>query len=48
MLFCAAAALAGRNQSLVMQCTAFAIASAVLAAAAAWIDLRWRRVGGPA
>jgi len=45
MLFCAAAALVGRDQSLTVQLTAFASASVVLASAAAWIDLRWRRAG---
>jgi UDP-N-acetylmuramyl pentapeptide phosphotransferase/UDP-N-acetylglucosamine-1-phosphate transferase len=45
MLFCAAAALAGRDQPGAVQLAAFAVASAVLGALAAWIDLRWRRAG---
>jgi UDP-N-acetylmuramyl pentapeptide phosphotransferase/UDP-N-acetylglucosamine-1-phosphate transferase len=48
MLVCAAAALLGREQSLALQAAAFGAASAVLGAMAAWIDLRWRRIGGPA
>jgi UDP-N-acetylmuramyl pentapeptide phosphotransferase/UDP-N-acetylglucosamine-1-phosphate transferase len=43
MLVCAAAALAGRNESPAMQATAFAGASIVLAAIAIWIDVRWLR-----
>jgi len=43
MLVCAGAALAGRNQAPAMQAAAFAGASLVLAAAAAWADVRWKR-----
>jgi UDP-N-acetylmuramyl pentapeptide phosphotransferase/UDP-N-acetylglucosamine-1-phosphate transferase len=48
MLACAAAALFGRGQALPLQVAAFGAASAVLGAMAVWIDLRWRRAGGPA
>jgi UDP-N-acetylmuramyl pentapeptide phosphotransferase/UDP-N-acetylglucosamine-1-phosphate transferase len=43
MVLCAAAALAGRNQAPWMQATAFFGASALLAAMAIWIDVRWMR-----
>jgi hypothetical protein len=48
MIVCAGAALFGRGQSPALQAAAFGAASALLAAMAAWIDLRWRRAGGPA
>ena len=50
MLACAATALAGRSQPAPVQAALFAGASALLAALALWIDLRWRRflrLGGP-
>jgi len=43
MLFCAAAALLGRNQPPLIQALAFLTGTAVLAAAAVWADLRWAR-----
>ena len=49
MLACAATALAGRMQPPPVQAALFAAASALLAAIAVWVDLRWRRflrVGG--
>lgn len=49
MLACAATALAGRTQPPPVQAALFAAASALLAAIAVWVDLRWRRflrVGG--
>jgi UDP-N-acetylmuramyl pentapeptide phosphotransferase/UDP-N-acetylglucosamine-1-phosphate transferase len=49
MLACAATALAGRTQPPQAQLWFFAGASVLLAAVAAWVDIRWRRflrVGG--
>ena len=43
MLLCAAAALFGREQAPDLQAATFGAASLVLAAAAAAVDLRWRR-----
>jgi UDP-N-acetylmuramyl pentapeptide phosphotransferase/UDP-N-acetylglucosamine-1-phosphate transferase len=43
MVLCAGAALYGREQAPAMQATVFGGASLLLAAAAAWIDLRWSR-----
>lgn len=43
MLFCAAAALLGRNQAPALQAGAFAAATALLVAAAAWVDISWGR-----
>jgi UDP-N-acetylmuramyl pentapeptide phosphotransferase/UDP-N-acetylglucosamine-1-phosphate transferase len=43
MLACAAAALLGREQSPSVQAAAFGTVAAILAALAAWIDMRWRR-----
>jgi phospho-N-acetylmuramoyl-pentapeptide-transferase len=43
MLVCAAAALYGRTERPALQAIAFGAASAVLAAVAAWIDVRWAR-----
>jgi len=43
MLVCAGAALLGRNQAPALQATAFFGASALLAAMAVWVDLRWTR-----
>jgi hypothetical protein len=43
MLACAAAALLGRAQSPAVQAAAFGTVAAILAALAAWIDMRWRR-----
>jgi UDP-N-acetylmuramyl pentapeptide phosphotransferase/UDP-N-acetylglucosamine-1-phosphate transferase len=43
MLLCSAAALLGREQSGPVQVAVFAAASAALAVAAGWVDLRWRR-----
>jgi UDP-N-acetylmuramyl pentapeptide phosphotransferase/UDP-N-acetylglucosamine-1-phosphate transferase len=43
MVFCAAAALFGREQTPPMQAIVFGAASAGLAAMAVWVDLRWRR-----
>jgi UDP-N-acetylmuramyl pentapeptide phosphotransferase/UDP-N-acetylglucosamine-1-phosphate transferase len=43
MCVCAGAALLGRNQVLWLQATAFLAASALLAALAVWVDLRWAR-----
>ena len=43
MLACAAAALFGREQAPAVQAAAFAGVAVLLAALAAWIDLRWRR-----
>jgi UDP-N-acetylmuramyl pentapeptide phosphotransferase/UDP-N-acetylglucosamine-1-phosphate transferase len=41
MLVCAGAALAGRNEAPALQAAAFAAASAVLGAAALWVEWRW-------
>jgi UDP-N-acetylmuramyl pentapeptide phosphotransferase/UDP-N-acetylglucosamine-1-phosphate transferase len=49
MLACAVTALAGRTQPPPVQAMLFGAASALLAAVAVWVDLRWRRflrVGG--
>jgi hypothetical protein len=43
MLICAAAALFGRTESPAMQAMVFAATSALLAALAVWVDLRWAR-----
>jgi UDP-N-acetylmuramyl pentapeptide phosphotransferase/UDP-N-acetylglucosamine-1-phosphate transferase len=43
MLACAAAALAGRGQPGSVQAASFGAGVLVLAALAAWVDLRWRR-----
>ncbi|MCD6043647.1 MAG: hypothetical protein K0R40_3250 [Burkholderiales bacterium] len=43
MIGCAGAALLGRNQPPVLQATAFASASGLLAGVAVWVDLRWAR-----
>ena len=43
MIVCAGAALLGRNQAPWLQASAFFGASALLAAMAVWIDLRWAR-----
>jgi UDP-N-acetylmuramyl pentapeptide phosphotransferase/UDP-N-acetylglucosamine-1-phosphate transferase len=43
MLLCAAAALLGRQQPPVLQAAAFGLASALLAAMAIWVDVRWTR-----
>jgi hypothetical protein len=43
MLICAGAALYGRGQPVTGQAVMFAGASALLAVAAVWVDLRWRR-----
>jgi UDP-N-acetylmuramyl pentapeptide phosphotransferase/UDP-N-acetylglucosamine-1-phosphate transferase len=43
MLACAAAALFGREQAPAVQAAAFGGVAVLLAALAAWIDLRWRR-----
>ena len=43
MLLCSAAALYGRNERPVVQAASFAVAAAILAGFAAWIDLRWAR-----
>jgi UDP-GlcNAc:undecaprenyl-phosphate GlcNAc-1-phosphate transferase len=43
MALCAGAALLGRNQAPWLQASAFFGASAVLAALAVWLDLRWAR-----
>lgn len=45
MVFCAAAALLGREQAPLMQGIVFAGASLGLAIMAVWVDLRWRRRG---
>jgi hypothetical protein len=41
MALCAGAALYGREQAPLQQAIAFGAASLPLAAAAAWVDLRW-------
>jgi UDP-N-acetylmuramyl pentapeptide phosphotransferase/UDP-N-acetylglucosamine-1-phosphate transferase len=43
MLLCAAAALYGRDKAVPLQAMAFGAASVLLAAAAVWVDVRWRR-----
>jgi UDP-N-acetylmuramyl pentapeptide phosphotransferase/UDP-N-acetylglucosamine-1-phosphate transferase len=43
MIVCAGAALLGRNQAPWLQASAFFGASALLAAMAVWVDLRWAR-----
>ena len=43
MLACAGAALYGRGQPFAAQAAMFAGASALLAVAAVWVDLRWKR-----
>ena len=43
MMLCAAAALLGRAESPAVQAAAFGIGVLLLAALAAWVDLRWRR-----
>ncbi len=43
MLLCAAAALYGRDKAVPLQAAAFGAASVLLAAAAVWVDVRWRR-----
>ena len=43
MTICAAAALFGRQESPLVQAGAFAAASLILAAIAAWVDVRWAR-----
>ena len=43
MLLCAGAALVGRNQAPALQAMAFFGASALLAAMAIWVDVRWMR-----
>jgi UDP-GlcNAc:undecaprenyl-phosphate GlcNAc-1-phosphate transferase len=43
MVICAAAALFGRTEPPAMQAMIFAAASALLAAVAVWVDLRWAR-----
>lgn len=43
MLCCAGAALLGRNQAPAVQAGAFAVATALLVALAAWVDVSWRR-----
>lgn len=43
MLVCAGAALYGRGQPVAAQAAMFAGASALLAVAAVWVDLRWKR-----
>jgi UDP-N-acetylmuramyl pentapeptide phosphotransferase/UDP-N-acetylglucosamine-1-phosphate transferase len=43
MVFCAAAALLGREQPAPLQALAFGCASLALALMAVWVDLRWRR-----
>ncbi|HEX9398065.1 MAG TPA: glycosyltransferase family 4 protein [Burkholderiales bacterium] len=51
MLACAGAALVGRTQPAAGQAAAFGAAAILLAALAAWVDLRWarwRRAGGAA
>lgn len=48
MVFCALAALMGRNQPPELQAAVFLGASAVLGAMAVWVDVRWARfVRGP-
>jgi UDP-N-acetylmuramyl pentapeptide phosphotransferase/UDP-N-acetylglucosamine-1-phosphate transferase len=48
MLFCAAAALFGREQAPAVQAAVFAGVSALLGVTAGWIDLRWRRAAAAA
>jgi UDP-N-acetylmuramyl pentapeptide phosphotransferase/UDP-N-acetylglucosamine-1-phosphate transferase len=43
MAFCAAAALIGRSQPPLLQAAAFGAATALLAAMAVWVDMRWAR-----
>jgi UDP-N-acetylmuramyl pentapeptide phosphotransferase/UDP-N-acetylglucosamine-1-phosphate transferase len=43
MLLCAGAALLGRGQAPALQATVFLATSALLAAMAIWVDLRWTR-----
>jgi hypothetical protein len=43
MAFCAAAALIGRSQPPLLQAVAFGAATALLAAMAVWVDMRWAR-----
>jgi UDP-N-acetylmuramyl pentapeptide phosphotransferase/UDP-N-acetylglucosamine-1-phosphate transferase len=43
MAVCAVAALAGRNQAAPQQAAAFAAGTALLAALAIWVDVRWAR-----
>jgi len=43
MILCAAAALFGRTQAPALQAAIFGAASALLAAAAVWVDVRWSR-----
>src|SRR3954462_12253522 len=47
MCGCAALALVGRAQAPSLQLAAFAAGSALLGAAALWVDLRWSRRRGP-
>jgi hypothetical protein len=44
MLFCAGAALYGRNEAPATQASAIAVAVVVLSAVAVWIDFRWARI----